>query len=268
MLGKLLKYEFRATGRIFLPMYALLAAFALLNKLFITINQDYLRVPQVIAIVGFVAIIVGISVMTLVVTIQRFNKNLLSDEGYLSFTLPVKVHTHIDCKMIVSFVWCVASVLVSAASIFILALDPSVVSKIGDFFRDVGELMHIAGPGATLILFEFFLCAIVSVLGSIVSIYAAISVGNLSSKHKLLAGVGAYFGFGMIEQISISILISALSGNFEKYFNHLGLGRTAIPEQLRAVQLILLIILIFTAVFCAAFYFLTEWLLRKKLNLE
>ncbi len=31
MLGKLLKYEFRATGRLFLPLYGALVIFALIN---------------------------------------------------------------------------------------------------------------------------------------------------------------------------------------------------------------------------------------------
>lgn len=266
MLGKLLKYEFKATGRTFLPMYALLVAFALLNKLFITVNADYLRVPQVIAMVGFVVIIAGISVMTLIVTIQRFNKNLLTDEGYLSFTLPVKVHTHIDCKMIVSFVWCIASVLISAAAIFILALDQTTMPKIREFFAEVGRALNMVDAGVYLVVFECILLVIVATLGSITSIYAAITIGNMSSKHKLLAGLGAYFGFGMVEQIIASILMTSFFSNFENYFS--SLENAGVAEQLKAAQLILLILLIFTAVFGVAFYFLTEWLLHKKLNLE
>ena len=38
MLGKLTKYEIKATARIFLPLYAGLLLFALINKVFIEIN--------------------------------------------------------------------------------------------------------------------------------------------------------------------------------------------------------------------------------------
>ncbi|NLJ30597.1 MAG: hypothetical protein GX424_03160 [Clostridiales bacterium] len=266
MLGKLLKYEFKATGRTFLPMYALLIAFALLNKIFITINADYLRIPQVIAMVGFVVIIAGISVMTLIVTIQRFNKNLLTDEGYLSFTLPVKTHTHIDCKMIVSAVWCLASFIMSAISIFILALDQSTLYKTRRFFEDIGSTLNQLGPGAYLIILECILFVAVALLASITNIYAAITVGNLSSKHKLLAGLGAYFGFGMVQQIVVSILMTVFFSGFDNYMEYL--TTAGAWEQMRAVQLGLLVMLLYTAVFGAIFYFLTEWLLRKKLNLE
>ena len=37
MLGKLLKYEFKATGRILFPLYCVLLAFAVIIKLFILI---------------------------------------------------------------------------------------------------------------------------------------------------------------------------------------------------------------------------------------
>ena len=120
MLGKLLKYEIKATARTFLPMYALLIVFALINKFFMAVNADYLRIPRIIAMSVFVVVIVGICVMTLIVTIQRFNKNLLTDEGYLSFTLPVKAHTHIDSKMIVSLMWSLLSVIVSFIAIFVM----------------------------------------------------------------------------------------------------------------------------------------------------
>ncbi|MEG2638949.1 MAG: ABC transporter permease, partial [Clostridiales bacterium] len=39
MLGKLLKYETKATGRTLLPLYAALLIFALINKIFM--NNDF-----------------------------------------------------------------------------------------------------------------------------------------------------------------------------------------------------------------------------------
>ena len=35
MLGKLLKYEFKATGRLVLPLYGALLVFGLINKIFL-----------------------------------------------------------------------------------------------------------------------------------------------------------------------------------------------------------------------------------------
>ena len=56
-------------------------------------------------------------VMSLVVMIQRFYKNVLGDEGYLTLTLPVNVHEILWSKLIVSFVWFLATGLIAIASV-------------------------------------------------------------------------------------------------------------------------------------------------------
>lgn len=266
MLGKLLKYEIKATARTFLPMYALLIVFALINKFFMAMNADYLNIPRIISMSVFVVIIVGISVMTLLVTIQRFNKNLLSDEGYLSFTLPVKAHSHIDSKMIVSLMWTALSVIVSFISIFVMAINEETIVQLRKFINDFIPAFNSLGAAGYMIVLEGFLFVIVGVLASIITIYAAITVGNMSSKHKLLAGIGAYIGFGVIEQIFSSIILTSFGGAVEKYFE--SLRNYSTPEVLNAVQLIILACIAFYIIFGAAYYFLTNWMLKKKLNLE
>ncbi len=268
MLGKLLKYEIKATGRTFLPMYALLVVFALINKFFLAVNNDYFKVPQIIAMSVFVVIIVGICVMTLVVAIQRFNKNLLSDEGYLSFTLPVKVHTQIDCKMIVSLMWTALSVIVSMISIFIMAVDQVTLQKVREAFSQLNSAMNTVGASGYVILLEVLLLLIIGTLAGITSIYAAVAIGNMSSKHKLLAGVGAYLGFGVIEQIVASFIFTSFGDSIRNYFESLRATAASVAQVSSAVELVLLGVIVYTLVFGVAFYFLTEWMLRKKLNLE
>ncbi len=266
MLKKLLKYEIKATARIFLPMYALLIVFALINKFFMAVNSDYLRIPMIISMTVFVVIIVGICVMTLVVTIQRFNKNLLSDEGYLSFTLPVKVHSHIDCKMIVTLMWTVLSVIVSLISIFVMAINERTIADFKRFMDEFIPAFNSLGSTGYVFLLEALLLVIIGTLGATASIYAAITIGNMCSKHKLLAGVGAYLGFGVIEQIVTSIIITSFGGSVAHYFESLNF--VAPPEQIHAAQLVMLGLIIYTFIFGAAYYFLTNWMLKKKLNLE
>jgi hypothetical protein len=264
MLSKLLKYEFKATARIFLPMYALLVVFALLNKLFMSINSEFFDIPKVIAMSVFVIIIVGICVMTLVVTIQRFNKNLLTDEGYLSFTLPVKAHTHIDCKIIVTMVWYILSALAAALAILVLAINQDTIADFQRFFIELGNGLREAGPQSIVLIVEMILTALLSVYASTIQIYASITVGNLSSKHKMLAGIGAYLGFGMIEQIIASIFMSFNGDNLRKLFDHLN----TTPRIVYGVEIAMLIMIIYFVVFSVAYYILTNWLLKNKLNLE
>ncbi len=263
MLSKLLKYEFKATSRIFLPMYALLIVFALINKLFMSINSEFLKIPRVIAMSAFVIIIVGIFVVTLVVTIQRFHKNLLNDEGYLSFTLPVKAHTHVDSKIIVTIVWYILSTVAAALAILVLALDQQSNADFQRFFLELGEAIRMIGPQSAVLIVEMLVAALLCIYCGTIQIYASIAIGNLSSKHKLLAGIGAYLGLGMIEQIFVSIFMSFSGESFRKLF-YLNTPQSVVY----GTEVCMLIMIIYFVVFSAAFYILTNWLLKNKLNLE
>lgn len=245
-------------------MYALLFVFALINKLFMSINLDSMRIPQIIATTVFVVIIVGICVMTLVVTIHRFNKNLLSDEGYLSFTLPVKAHCHVDCKMIVSLIWFALSGIVAMLSIFVLAIDQNTIIHLQEFFAECSDAFRQIGANGVILILEGILFLVLSVLSSTIKIYAAITVGNMSSKHKLLAGAGAYLGFGVIEQIITTTILSAFRDWPEHYFRNI---KTALGG-IQAAETVMLIMIIFTLIFGVAYYLLTNWMLKNKLNLE
>ncbi len=61
--------------------------------------------------------------MTLTMMIQRFNKNLLSDEGYLMHTLPVKPWKHIASKLLASMLWMIGSVVVALISILVITYE-------------------------------------------------------------------------------------------------------------------------------------------------
>ena len=89
MLGKLLKYEFRATGRLFLPLYGALVIFALINALLLSF-REIPQLPAVLAMLVNILLAIAVFVVTFIVMIQRFYKNLLSDEGYLMFTKKLK----------------------------------------------------------------------------------------------------------------------------------------------------------------------------------
>ena len=127
MLRKLLKHEFRATGRIMLPMYLILLVTAVgsnfAGRRMMGSQSNILNVLAVLIVMAFGFAIAGVFVMAFVLMIQRFYKNLLQDEGYLMFTLPVSVHQHIWSKLIVSAVWFAATVLAIIAASLIVAFQ-------------------------------------------------------------------------------------------------------------------------------------------------
>jgi hypothetical protein len=266
MLRKLLKYEVGATARIFVPLYALLIVFALINKAFIAINSDNLKIPAIIAGTVFVIIIIAICVMTLVVTIQRFYKNLLSDEGYLMFTLPVKAHSHITAKLLISMLWNFLSVIVSGFAILLMAANPDSMSKLSKAMSDCAIALNKVGFPAYLLIIEGIVLILITAACSIVTIYAAMAVGNLSGKHRVLLSLGAYIGFGVVEQIVSTIILFAIPHDWYNVFDRVT-DLNYMPA-VNAAQAFMLGMIIFTAVFGVAYYIFTNWLLKKKLNLE
>ena len=116
MLGHLLKHEFRATGRRMLPTLGVLALLGVLANLSIRMLESgfggtLLRILMGLFVAAFFIGMTVAWVMTLVLMISRFYRNLLKDEGYLMFTLPTNSHALIWSKLIVSTVWFLATAL-------------------------------------------------------------------------------------------------------------------------------------------------------------
>ena len=124
MLRKLMKHEFRATGRVMGPLFGLLLIAAIAARFSVGVllesSARFLNLLGGLFTTAFVIAIVGVCVMSLVLMINRFRTNLLGDEGYIMFTLPASVHQQIWSKLIVSAVWFIATGLAVVAAGFIL----------------------------------------------------------------------------------------------------------------------------------------------------
>ena len=117
MLKQLLKYEFKATKRLYFGLYLALALLSVV--LGVTFRQEHALAHstsfqnlEVILMIVYVSVILAIAVLCFVNTIQRFYKNLLGREGYLMHTLPVTETQLILSKLITSMVWVLCSGLV------------------------------------------------------------------------------------------------------------------------------------------------------------
>ena len=105
---KLLKYEWKACARICLPLYGAMLLMSVVSALMTTESAQNIMdgIPTAILGMLYFALLIAVFVVTAVILIQRFYKNLLGDEGYLMFTLPVTVAQHIWSKVIIAVVIC------------------------------------------------------------------------------------------------------------------------------------------------------------------
>lgn len=272
MLGKLMKYEVKATARVFLPLYGALVILAILNKIFYSFDyfdgnaniylQRFSEIPQALATLAYILIIVAIFVITMLVMIQRFYKNLLGDEGYLMFTLPVQPWMNITTKLVVSIMWSVLSGIVTAISIAILTTG-SAMTEFLSLFPDVismfdTELRAVLNMGFGQVMALMVIGCVVAMVAGILEVYASIAVGQLFNSHKLLASFGAYVVISMVMQAVSSMLM--IIGMMLTGLDEMTASRLFGATMWGSIGL--------TLVFGVIFYVGTHVILTKKLNLE
>lgn len=269
MLGKLIKHEFRATGRI---MWAVYAAMLLLsvaaNFSLRSFDHDVPRwitvIMMVITIAWVLSLVIGF-IMTIVLIVKRFHQNLLTDEGYLMFTLPTNVHALVWSKMIVGTVWLIATVLV-------LLLSGCVAMLNNEFLRDALELIkglfdHLTAKIAlngTAMIVELLVLAVLGTAGTCLQFYSAMAVGYGYVGHKALWSVVWFFIMGFIMQLLSGFALSLLS--------ELDVSRFMwnLEQSLSGMQiwhLSMLASAVLELVVCAIHYVITTWNLKKRLNL-
>lgn len=266
MLGKLIKYEWKACARVCLPLYLVALATALIARLMGTESaQDVVGgIGLVITGTVYFGIIIAMFVVTFVILIQRFYKSLLGDEGYLMFTLPVTVSQHIWAKTIIAFVMNLLCGLAAFLSIAILAANTEIIGFFQEFFDEVAFYLR-GNPDVILIILEFLLLWILSSVSGIMYIYLCISVGHLAKKNRVAMAVGAYFGISILQQIIMAFISSfdryGLTGNLLAQINRLG-------SDVFNYHPLLLGSAVIDFIYIAIYFLVIRYILTNKLNLD
>ena len=276
MLGKLLKQEFRATGRIMLPVFGALLILSVLANFSIRLLDSgigegtVLNFLAVFVIGIFIFGMIAAGFVTLFLMISRFYRNLLKDEGYLMHTLPVSVHGLVWSKLIVSLVWVLATGLLITLILCLTALIQSGtnLSEIFMEFPSWAELKEflasvgIRGSDITLFFTELGALMLIGTLTGCLHFYAAMAMGHMFSKDKILLSI-VFF-------VALSFVLSLVT-------NLLGFRLTdlaGLTEEMNAEMLLFLTrkLLLFslgaTLLQGALLYFATTFSLRRGLNLS
>ena len=277
MLSKLLKHEFRATGRVMLPIYAAVLALAVLANLSIRFIQNtgstFLRILFGLLIAAFVVSVIAAVIMTLVMMITRFYRNLLKDEGYLMHTLPVSVHGLVWSKLIVSFVWFMVTFLVVWLVILLTGLiqtGTSLAQFIGGFpswaeIRGMLAQLDIRSGQLWALGLSFLAAAILGGLTSCLHFYASMSLGHMFSKDKVLLSIVFFVGISFV----LSLLSTGYGSLVFRNYSDVELvgGVEQIKEVLSLMQGITLRLLGMELVQGTVLYLATVLGLKKGLNL-
>ena len=268
MLGKLLKYELKATSRVFVPLYIAILVVSIVNGL--SLNLEIFNI-QGLATIILMCLFISLFVITIVVTIQRFNKNLLKDEGYLMFTLPVSSKYLVLSKYLTSLIWTFLSFVVAFLSFTIIFMIPTY--KYFDFSYFINEFNLLFSNMLNLnILGQFLkiiLLMIISYTIFIFNVYLALSVGQLPIFNRF-RNVSSFIGFLVINllisyaQNIVSLFVNDASVNIEAIDNI----NYAISSVTSIVSKGLNVAIVINLIIILVLFFATTYILDKKLNLE
>lgn len=275
MTGRLIKYELRSSIKLMGVIWAALIVTSFLFSISSNFMGNIMRSSSIAStlinlfqgITGmlYIAVFIATAAASVVIIIMRFYKGLLSDEGYLMHTLPVKPWQLITAKGVSALIIVCASVIVSILSIMILAGTGSIGAIVE--FCDLIREMFREEPKVILVAAEFLVLAILSLLKSIYQIYASLSIGQLAGKHRILLSLGAYVGINIVITV-LAVLIMMLLDVTGALNGWSSLSLNTVNDMLNAGQAVLGFFAAVTVIQLAAFHVITERILSLRLNLQ
>lgn len=264
MLGKLMKYEWKATWKLLLPVNAFIAVIAFFAYLSIRVQsgQDssgLVFTSGALILMGYGLGMLVVSIGTVVFLIYRFYTSVYGDQGYLLHTLPVDKHQIIMAKMFVSTGWVLLSSLIIIASVVVLFSfdDPffqSLAHSVMSYFELFGGSELTDGFTAVMTI----LAAFIMMTARVLKVMACISLGQMSQNHKVMAAFAFYFGIYMAQKIAFLTYGVLAQELVEKMMQNGGsfLGRTWETTMISGIF------------YGVIFYVLTWYMMEKKLNLD
>lgn len=278
MLGKLLKHEWKESWKIpvvLIGILWILAAMAGLTFISPMWQSELagLNVLMVLVILAFYFSIIGVSIGIMLYMAIRFYKNMFTDEGYLTHTLPVSTHELLLSKIMVMSAWIflsMAAIVVSLlifsclAVVFLMPEGHSFANLLKDLNRLVHEFILYLDKGVMSFIGSLLFLVVVSIISGTMMIVGSISIGQMVKKHKILGSVGAYFALSTVIQIVSTVVLIPLmfhwSSRYEAYTSADNVFQIMVP--------LYILIGILSLGISAGLYFLSEFLIRKKLNLD
>ncbi len=269
MVKKLLKYEFISYLRTLMPMYGIMLAIGLVTRFVQLFENEHYSYDVVFgsSVIALAISAVVCLVMTVVVGVTRFYKNLYSAEGYLSFTLPVTAGQHIFAKLIMltAFTFLgLFAILVSASLSMMGEVLWEVFKAIGYLLR---KLFEMAGGNLFFYIPEALLLIVVSFVYLYLLYYCCITIGQTAKKNRIFMAFVAYFVYYLITQFfgTAFVIVGMFFGQYGIWE---AITDAIVAHPFASVHILLIGATILISALSAAYYFIIRHIMTKKLNLE
>ena len=282
MLRKLLKYDMISVGRYWWILAVSMVGLSLIGGIALRLTIDEIdRMNGAFGTLGmivFILCVMGLAISTVftpLLVFIRYYKHFFTDEGYLTFTLPVRRRDLLHAKTLNALIWTLLYELLMVLCVCIIAanamearpIEHDFFDTMVSFFRWIGMAFDTLGIWAWVYVLELILIQLCATLLSVNLIHFCITLGSvLVRRGKLFLAIGFYYGFNAVLSGAIQVVLLfngwQLSDGFFELLKdvsfHMGAGSLA---------LMLLLVVFIVATPMMLMYCLTRNSIERKLNL-
>lgn len=261
MLKTFVKHEMKSTGRTMGAVYAVYVVATVLACIFSFLKHyaggGFSDGLWSVTFVFYVVTLVILTVASMIYLCWKFYYTMYSAQGYLTHTLPVKTSWILNCKILVSAFFFLATCVVCMLS---AAITGAVVTGEGvDAITEVVKLTVAEGAKAFDVnqtVFVIIMAAIICLtsLGYLLMFFAGSSIGQLSKRSKGAAGIAAGIGLYYVSQIVTVILI--------------GVCYVVFRQAVTPGKAVLIVALMLELFWVCVYYAIARVILFRHLNLE
>lgn len=275
MLKKLLKYDLKSMLRLWWIGAVACLLMGVVGGFCWMIADGDRPIPDAVQAICIILIglavffFLAFSLFTTVIIFIRYFKNFFTDEGYLTFTLPVHRHTLLNAKILSGLIMSLGTILLVAVSVSIMVCIGDHEYIFGDYFWDnitrfYDELVEAIGGYLWVYIAEGLVLYLLYQIVSLVFLYLCITFGStVAKKAKLVVSIGIYYGVSTGSFFIMQLLFLFCRPSINNWLSAM--------EQAEIVPMIALILLcgiFFMGTICAFLYALLNRILARKLNLS
>ncbi len=288
MLRKLMKHEFKALGRYFLPMFAFILVLTPLFSIMMRFGFDsdangIISIMAVLSMTSFIIMLFAMYIAVYIFIILRFYRTTATSEAYLTFTLPAKPSEILCSKLIIAAIYQIITVIITIFSIFSTLFIVGILKPvyIRDFFSMVGKVLDMYPEICNVLrtsLILFLLAMIIGAFAGTLQFYCSIMLGQLFNNHRILISIGMYIGIYIVMQmvsfiatipITLSNIRSSVAVDDSTMITEYTVDTVdQFIETMTNMNSSLLVGFAISIVFSIAFYITTVMIMKKKLNVR
>lgn len=276
MLKKLIAYDFRCTWKLTVTLFVSSFVSAIISMICSFVYMEMLSNESETATLLDLAesfIVLGEQLFLMLsyfcvgavvlLTVVHYYKKMISDEAYLTFTLPATAGQHLFAKLVMGGTWALISSLVVFVNTVVMAI-PAAIS-VENMLTDeefqgaeeiVDEVMSVLDIN---IVIATGVLIVIAIIVQLALIYLCLTIGGvIANKYKAVAGVAIYWFSNSIVTgaiVIVAFLVSAILTGF-----------MALPDDWETLVFLYLASLIVAGAGAICF-FVNRNLLTKKLNL-